>query len=108
MLPKTKRLNLRKDFKRVASGKQTQTPHFKIMYRDGENPSPLVGIALSKAYFKKAVERNRARRLASAALEPLYGGLRKSINLVIMPKSEILKRNPDDLREELEGAIKKI
>ncbi|MFI5205308.1 MAG: ribonuclease P protein component [Candidatus Paceibacterales bacterium] len=101
MLSKDRRLNLKKDFKWVASGKKTYTSSFKLMYRFGSNPHPLVGIALSSQFFRKANKRNRARRLTSKSVENIYKQLRKDLNLVIMPKPEVLNTKQEDLSREL-------
>jgi ribonuclease P protein component len=101
MLLKSKRLNLKKDFKWVAAGKKTQTSHFRLMYRLGENEEPLVGIALAKQHFRKAHDRNRARRLTSKVVESQYSRLRNRLNLVIMPKVEVLVVPQETLIKEL-------
>ncbi len=103
MLPKPNRLNLKTSFKWVSSGQRKQTSYFKIFYRFGENPKPLVGIALSKSSFKNAVERNRGRRLSSVAISQLYKALRNNLNLVMMPKANILESNPELLIKDLEN-----
>ena len=103
MLPKEKRLNLKKNFNFVVSGRKTETPSLRLYFRKGENQDPLVGIALAKKNFRKATERNKAKRLTSRAIESLYQNLRKGLNLVIMPKREVLQRDQEVLKEELES-----
>lgn len=103
MLAKSQRLNLKKDFKWVSSGERKETASFKFSYRFSDNPEPLVGIALSSQYFKKAHERNRARRLTSRVIENFYPGLRKGLNLVIMPKPRVLEFSPEELYLEIEN-----
>lgn len=102
MLAKSQRLNLSKSYKWTAQGKRSSTPSLQLMYRLGENLQPQVGIALSKHHFKQSVERNRAKRLASTAIETLYPRLRKNLNLVIIPRPSVLGRHPDELIKELE------
>lgn len=101
MLPGNKRLNLKNSFGEIASGKKANTPSLRLMYKFTNSSTPLVGIALSKAYFKKAFQRNRARRLVSKTLENYYPTLPKGLNLVIIPKAEVLEKTPDDLFKEL-------
>jgi ribonuclease P protein component len=101
MLPKSQRLNLKKSFNFVAAGKRVETPTMSVLFREGENELPLVGIALTTKYFKKAVLRNRAKRLASTAIQPLYPSLRKNLNLVIMPRGKILDQKVETLTKEL-------
>jgi len=103
MLPKEERLNLKKDFKWVSSGKRAQTGNFKVFYRFGDLQTPRVGIALAKQQFRKAHDRNRARRLSSTVVQRLYPRLRKGLNLVIMPKVDILKTHQEVLSQELEN-----
>jgi len=104
MLAKSQRLNLKNSFKFVQAGRRLETPSLRLMWREGENIEPLVGIALTKAAFKKAHERNRARRLASSAIQTLYPNLRKGLNLVIMPKTGILAKSVDQLINEIKNA----
>lgn len=101
MLPKIQRLNLKKDFKWVASGNKKETTNFKLMWRLSDTTGPKVGIALSSQYFKKAHDRNRARRLTSTAIQSLYSSLNKGLNLVIMPKLAVLENSPKELEKEL-------
>lgn len=109
MLPKEKRLNLNKDFKWVASGTKIENNLVKLFYKSSSNPStnsgqvnqPKIGISLSKKTFKKAVERNRARRLVSKSLENLYNKLPKGINIVVLPKEEVLKVSSDELTKSI-------
>jgi len=101
MLPKSQRLNLKKDFKWVAAGQKKDTSSFKLMWKLSDQAFPRVGIALNSTSFKKAVERNRARRLTSTAIQNLYPSLHKNLNLVIMPKPGILEKSPLELEQEL-------
>ena len=75
----------------------------RLMLRFGENKKALVGVALIKKNFHKAVARNKAKRKASDAIQTLYGKLRKDLNLIIMPKVQILTKNIEDLKGELEN-----
>lgn len=106
MLPKSKRLNLKKDFKWVASGKKIETKFAKLFIRIGDNEFPKVGIALSSSLFKRATERNKARRVLSAALESLYSKLPQSINIVALPKTGILKVKSSDVFLDLETVLR--
>ena len=102
MLAKAKRLNLKTDFKWVASGKKIDSQFAKIFIRLGENSSARVGIATSKNNFKNAVSRNKARRLISAAIEILYDKLPTNINIIVLPKAGILEVKSRDILLDLE------
>lgn len=105
MLPKSQRLNLKKDFKWVAGGKKLETRYLKLFLKMGDNQYPRLGVALSSNIFKKSSQRNRAKRLASAAFEALYLKLPQSANIVALPKAGILSVKSDlvllDLQEGL-------
>jgi ribonuclease P protein component len=103
MLPKSKRLNLKKDFKFVASGNREETRSTKLFYLLAENEEPLVGIAITKKYFPKAHDRNKARRIASDVVEAVYGDLKVNINLVIMPKANILQNVKEEIVKEIKS-----
>lgn len=107
MLPKSQRLNLKKDFKWVAGGKKLETKYLKLFLRTGENQHPRVGIAISSNIFKKSSQRNRARRLISAAFEALYSKLPQTINITALPKAGILSVKSGDVLLDLEGGLKK-
>lgn len=106
MLSKGKRLNLKKDFKRVASGKQLETRYLKLFVIFRDNEIPKVGIATSSSVFKKSSDRNRARRLTSAAFESIYANLPAQINIVALPKQGILGVKSGDVLMDLKETLK--
>lgn len=106
MLPKHQRLNLKTDFKWVASGKKIDTEFLSLFIRIGENPYPKVGIATSSKVFKKAHARNRARRIVAASFEVLYTKLPVNVNIVALPKAGILKVKSGDVVIDLEENLK--
>lgn len=105
MLPKSKRLNLKKDFKWVSSGKKMETKYLKLFVKMGDNQIPRIGIAVSAKSFPKSSQRNRARRVASAAFESLYPILPPSINIVALPKVGVLDVKSADVLWELEKVL---
>lgn len=106
MLSKKKRLNLKKDFKWVAAGKRLETPYLKLFIKLGDNHEPRVGIALSARSFPKAVGRNRARRITSAAFEALYSSLPQNTNILALPKAGVIAVKSGDLLLDLEAVLK--
>lgn len=105
MLAKSRRLNIRKSFKWVSAGKRLDFPLFKISYKAGDNDKALIGIALSKQYFREAHDRNRARRLVSSAIERLYPQINSNLNILIMPKTTVLEKSSLEIEEAL-NAVK--
>lgn len=106
MLPKSERLNLKKDFKWAIAGKLADTKYAKLYLRTGENQIPRIGIATSSKTFKKATERNRARRLISQALQSMYNQLPTTINILVLPKQAVLGVKSGDVLLELQEKLK--
>lgn len=106
MLPKDSRLNLKKDFKLIASGKKLESKFLKLFIKYGENTKARVGIALSSTVFKKATDRNRARRLTSQAFQALIESFPLNINIVALPKIGVLSVKSEDLYLDLEAILK--
>lgn len=105
MFPKNQRLNLKTHFRFVASGKFLTSRNFKLFYRLGENQAPLIGVSIVSAQFKKANLRNRAKRICFKLAGDSYDQLHKNLNLVIMPKAQVLDLPPEQLRQEFQNAI---
>lgn len=106
MLPKSQRLNLKTDFKWVAEGKKIETNFVKLFIKMADNTAPRIGIALSGKYFKKAILRNKARRIVSSAFESLYPSLPSAINIIALPKTGIVKVKSQDVVLDLEAVFK--
>lgn len=107
MLPKNKRLNLKKSFKWVVAGQRLGNNYLNLYFRSGENTVPLVGIATSKSDFRKATERNRARRLVSTGFEALYDKLPGGVNMVAMPRRDVLELTSAQVSGVLEELLQK-
>lgn len=90
----------------MASGKRAENNLLKLFYKTGDNSEPKVGISVSAKVFKKAVERNRARRLASFGFEKLYTALLPNVNIIVLPKQEIIKLKALEVLPVLEKLLK--
>lgn len=106
MLPKPQRLNLKKDFKWVASGRKLETKYLKLFIKSGDNQFPRVGVATSGRIFKKATERSRVKRLVSQAFQSIIYHLPSTINIVALPKSSIIDVKSQDVLLDLKEALK--
>ena len=106
MLPKNQRLNLKTDFKWVASGKRLESKFLKLFFKMGENQTPRAGIAVSSKIFSKATDRNRARRLIAQAFQSIVGQLPSTINIVALPKAGVLGVKSSDVLSDLANALK--
>lgn len=105
MLAKNARLNLKTSFRFVASGKSLTSQNFKLFYRLGDNTQPLIGVSLVSAQFKKANLRNQAKRIFFDLAKSHYNQLHKNLNLVIMPRSQVLEKSREELSQEFKNAI---
>ena len=72
----------------------------------GENSSPRIGIALSSKTFKKAADRNRAKRLVSQAFQSTIYQLPSTINIVALPKRGVTSVKSGDVLLDLEEKLK--
>lgn len=106
MLPKSQRLNLKKDFKWVASGKKVETKYLKLFVKHGDNQIPRIGIAVSGKSFRKATQRNRVKRLVSAAFESIYSKLPSEVNIVALPKARVIDVKSSDVLADLEVILR--
>lgn len=108
MLSTDKRLNLKTSFNFVIKGQKSENSLYKMFFRTGDNLQPKIGIALKKEYFKLAVDRNRARRLTSKAMEVLFPNLKEKVNLILMPKTGVLKLSSGEIEVFLKKELEKI
>jgi ribonuclease P protein component len=107
MLPKDQRLNLKKEFSWVASGQKIENQMVKVFFRFGSNHQPRVGISLSGKVFKKAVDRNRAKRIIATGFQTLYSKLPENLNIIALPKITVLNLSADEVTESLEVLLKR-
>lgn len=104
MLPKRLRLNLTKDFQRIASGKRTDTADFTFLVKQSIDGQTRIGVAISKKRgFTKAVSRNTAKRRTMQAIEKFLAVLPKGLEIVIMPKQTMLDRSMEELEKEVKS-----
>lgn len=92
----------------MASGEKTENSLVKIFFKNGQNEFPKIGISLSKNIFKKAVDRNRARRFVSKSFENLYNKLPSGLNIVAMPKADVLQFSSGEITKSLEELLKRV
>lgn len=105
MLAKKNRLNLKTHFRWVAQSKSYTSKNFKLYYRLGPNLEPQIGVSIVSAQFKKSTLRNQAKRIIFEIARNNLSLLHKNLNLVIMPRSQVLETDPLQLDEEFKNAI---
>lgn len=108
MLAKSQRLNLKTNFRWVASGKAYTSENFKFFYRIGKNTVPKIGVSIASAQFKKSVDRNKAKRVCFDLVRKCMDQLHKDLNLVIMPRAQVLIISQEKLEQEFNYAVSHI
>lgn len=105
MLLKSHRLNLKTSFRWVVQGQSYSSKNFKLFYRLGSNNIPQVGVSIISAQFKKSTLRNQAKRIMFDIAGKNLPLLHKNLNLVIMPRSQVLEVEHSELEQEFKNAI---
>jgi len=107
-----KKLKLNSEFRRIyGRGKSFVTPAFVAYAFKGKTDNVRLGITVSKK-IGGAVERNRAKRLLTAAFSAVSGEIESGWEFVLVARSRILKTKSQDLALKLktflleEGIIK--
>lgn len=113
MLPKKYRFSLRKQKKRYQPSVGVRYPgdlFNLVVYEQKANaPQPLVpqfAFVVSGRFSKKAVVRNRARRLLSEGVQPFLNRVKPQAAVVIIGKQSLLVKNLGEIRQELEKIFK--
>jgi len=107
-----KKLKLNSEFRRIyGRGKSFVTPALVAYAFKGKTDNVRLGITVSKK-IGGAVERNRAKRLLTAAFSAVSGEIESGWEFVLVARSRILKTKSQDLALKLktflleEGIIK--
>jgi len=103
MLPSKYRLKKRSSFARVElSGKVSQFPLFGlgVLKREDKKPSKF-GFVISTRISKKAVDRNKIKRILSEEVRLNYKSIKPGYNVVFLVKPSILKKDEDYIRKEV-------
>jgi len=108
MLPKDKRLNLKREISRIKKfGRRIESPLFSLLILDlSENPTKIGTITSSK--LGGAVERNKARRVLSNLVEKNYGQLPVGVKIVLIAKKMLLESNNEEINAQFNSVLSKI
>ena len=89
MLAKNHRLTKREDFATVyAKGAYSSLDGITIKYAPSKKITTRIGFSIGKNFSKKAVERNRIRRILQEACRHHVALLKPGFDIVVMIKSE--------------------
>ncbi len=98
----------------LRKGKSFKTKNLIVLFRKNNLGKPRFAFVISKRFSKKAVDRNKAKRIIKEAIR-LYGETLKNMgyDIVIIPKIGIIGKKTYDLikdinliKEKLENNVK--
>ncbi|HPY08754.1 MAG: ribonuclease P protein component [Patescibacteria group bacterium] len=109
MLKKENRISLNKDFDRTfRSGKSFIGKNLKIKVVDNNLEKTRLGIIISAKVSKKAVVRNKYKRLIREIIKKELANISPNKDLVIVVFKEILDKNSQEIEKELLSGLKKL
>ena len=101
MLKKENRLSKRKDFEEIRKkGTVRQSPSFGLASLKKDDGERKIGFIISKKISKKAVERNRIKRLLAEIVRKNMEKIEKGSRMVFLVKQKILGKSQKELEEE--------
>lgn len=109
MLASRFRLKGKNNFARVEiDGKLTQSKSFGLaIYNRGDNETSLFGIVISTKISKRAVVRNRVKRIVSDTLRINLNRIKQGLDVIFLMKPSVLKISREELEREINEVITK-
>lgn len=110
MLPQENRLTDDYDFRRVRRlGRVFHTPLFIFSLAPAKKKDTLrFGLVVSTKVDKRAVVRNRIKRLLREAIRQRWGDFKPGVDIVMVAKKEIVGKKCKEVEEVLAGVLKKL
>jgi ribonuclease P protein component len=104
---KAERISRRKEFLEIyRKGKRLDTRNFTLILSRNNTGGNRLGISIGKKAAKKAVARNRIKRLLREYFRLNKGRLPSSTDVVIIVRKDVSSRSYRDIFAELEGLLK--
>ena len=109
MLTKTYILKKRSDFEVVKDkGRLYQSPLFGMLVMSENVEETKFGFLISKKVSKRAVDRNRIRRLMAEAVRFKINEIKKKVWVVFLVKRKMLTVKQDEVKLEVENMMKMV
>lgn len=107
-LPRTARLLKAGDFAALrGNSKRISARHFLAEFSPNVQPTCRLGQAVSRRVSKRAVDRNRIKRLARESYRHVRGGL-PCVDILLIARSSAVNTPSSELRADLESLWKKL
>ncbi len=108
MLSLKNRLKKEKDFQRVFShGRMAASDLMSIRFLNNDIQETRVGFIVSKKVSKKAVLRNRIKRVLREQMKKRMDKIIKGFDIIITAKGKILELESEEIGESLEKLLKR-
>ena len=87
----------------LKEGRSFKTPHLIVVYRKNNLGSPRFAFVVSRRFSKKALVRNRVKRIIKEAIRLSNELLEKlSYDIVLIPKKDIYMKKMTDLLQDIQ------
>lgn len=107
VLKRENRIRLKKEFAETRNkGRVLYSPLFGFLTHKENNDQKKFGFIVSKKISKRAVDRNRIRRLLSTVVQKHLEKFEKGIRIIFLTKKEILGKSLIEIEKEVEKFIK--
>ncbi len=108
MLEKEKRLRKTRDFALLSQkGRVVYGPFFTLRFRQSEEATK-IGFVASTKIFKRAADRNRAKRRMRAALRALEVSWPRNVDLLFIAKREVITVQFEEIKTQVLKAFEKM
>lgn len=102
MLKRENRITKRKNFEEVKKkGRICHSPLFGLLILKTDNKVKEFGLVISKKISKKAVERNKVKRLLAEAIRRNLDKINEGYRMIFLVKPSILGKKSEEIEEEV-------
>lgn len=106
--PRTARLLTARDYAAAfKKNKRLSDKYWTVLAHRSDQAEPRLGLAIAKKRAKRAVDRNRIKRVARESFRHVSSGLSHT-ELVVMNRDETAKTDSKTLREALDRLLSKL
>ena len=107
MLKRENRIRSKKEFFEIKNkGRVSYSPFFGWLFNKENDELKKFGFIVSKKISKKAVDRNRIRRILSEIIRKNLDKFENGTRLVFLTKQEILGKKTEEVESEIKKFLK--